>query len=157
VISKIFTVTNIYRLITSDRVGFGDEGFAFTSITSQPVIRDGVASFDDFRLESPSIQMSAVGHYRLNEAIVDAVVVIQPLETVDRIINLIPIVNWILLGKEKRLVVIGAKIKGDISDPEVTITPLDTIAKPVTGILLRTLRLPVDVIISPGKIIPGVN
>ncbi|MDD5475376.1 MAG: AsmA-like C-terminal region-containing protein [Syntrophales bacterium] len=155
VISKILTVTNLYRLIAGERTGILEEGLAYDRITSTITIRDGVARFENLLLESPSIQASSVGSYSVNDRTVDAIVVIQPFETIDRIIGLVPLVNWILLGEERRLVVVAVSVKGDINDPSIRLTPLDTLSRPVTGILLRALRLPIDIVIKPEVMIPG--
>lgn len=153
--SKILTVTNLYRLFAAEPTGFFEQGLSFNRLAVTMEIRDGRATFEDFLLESPSIQASAVGWYDVGEKTIDAVVVIQPLETIDRIIGLIPLVNWILLGQERRLLVVSVKVQGAIEDPSIRLAPLDTISRPVTGILLRTLRLPLDIILRPEVIVPG--
>lgn len=82
---------------------------------------------------------------------------IQPLETVDRVIGLVPVVNWILLGDDQRLIVVSAKVQGDVRNPSITIAPLDSLSDTVSGVLMRTLRLPVDIVKSPKKVIPGMQ
>lgn len=155
VMSKILTVTNLYRLFAAEPTGFFEQGLTFNRLAVTLEIRDGRATFEDFILESPSIQASAVGWYDVGEKTIDAVFVIQPLETIDRIIGLIPLVNWILLGQERRLVVVSVKVQGAVEDPSIRLAPLDSISRPVRGILLRTLRLPVDIILRPEVILPG--
>lgn len=155
VMSKILTATNLYRLFAAEPTGFFEQGLRFDRLAVTLEIRDGTAVFEDFLMESPSIQASAVGEYDVTEKTIDAVVVIQPLETIDRIIGLVPLVNWILLGQERRLVVVSVKVQGPIEDPSIRLAPLDSISRPVTGILLRTLRLPLDIILKPEVMVPG--
>lgn len=156
-LSKIFTVTNVYKLMTNGKVGFMEDGFVYDSISFTADVREGTAHFSDFRLESPSIQMSAVGKFQITDRTIDAVVGIQPLETVDRVIGLVPVVNWILLGDDQRLIVVSAKVQGDVRNPSITIAPLDSLSDTVSGVLMQTLRLPVDIVKSPKKVIPGMQ
>ncbi|MCK9229326.1 MAG: AsmA-like C-terminal domain-containing protein [Syntrophales bacterium] len=155
VMSKILTVTNLYRLFAPEPTGLFEQGLKFNRLAVSLKIRDGMASFEDFLMESPSIQAAAAGCFDVGEKTIDAVIVMQPLETIDRIIGMIPLVNWILLGNERRLVVVSAKVRGPVEDPSIRLTPLDTLSRPVTGILLRTLRLPLDIILKPGVLVPG--
>jgi uncharacterized protein YhdP len=148
-------VTNLYRLFAPEPTGLFEQGLKFNRLAVSLKIRDGMASFEDFLMESPSIQAAAAGCFDVGEKTIDAVIVMQPLETIDRIIGMIPLVNWILLGNERRLVVVSAKVRGPVEDPSIRLTPLDTLSRPVTGILLRTLRLPLDIILKPGVLVPG--
>ncbi len=156
ILSKIFSVLNLYKLVTEREIDLIERGYPYNYISSTLKLRDNTLMFDDFRLDSNSVQLSAVGEYSLASGSIDAVVGIQPLETVDRALNLIPLVGWVLTGDDGRLLVISVKVKGTVDDLSIVPAPLDTLSKPIAGAVLRVLRLPLDLLKRPRDVIvPG--
>lgn len=154
-ISKIFATLNVYKILTTGRVDLLSRGFSYNFISSTFKIRDGVMQFDDFYLDSNSIQFSAVGKYDTSTRMIDAIVGVQPLETIDKAISLVPILGWVLTSDKGGFLVISLDIKGDINDPSVVIAPINTISKPIIRTLLNTLKLPKEIITQPDILIPG--
>ena len=79
-----------------------------------------------------------------------------PTQTMDSVINLIPLVSWVITGDEG-LIVVPVKVNGQLSTPKIELQAIDTLSKPVGGILLRTLKLPVELLTAPKKLLPGVQ
>jgi len=156
-LSKIFSVLNVYKILKSGEFDLIEEGFPYNRISASITIRDGIAKFDDFLFDSNSLQMSSVGRYSINKKEIDAVVTVQPFETIDKVLGLIPVVGWILTGDDNRFVIVNLTVKGKIEDPDIRVAPIDTLSKPVVGILLRTLKLPIEIIRNPQKMIPGMS
>ncbi len=155
-LSKIFGTLNVYKILKSGGAALVEYGFPYNKISSTFTVENGVFSFDDFSMDSNSLPVSAVGHYNLHTDELDAVMAVQALETVDRALGFVPVLGWILTGKDHRLFVVNLKIKGRLDDPSVMIMPIDTVSKPVTDTLLRILKLPGELITDPGRvIIPG--
>ena len=48
----------------------------------------------------------------------------QPLGTIDSLLSKIPVIGYILTGKEKSLVIYYFKVEGTLSDPKVKYVPL---------------------------------
>jgi hypothetical protein len=69
---------------------------------------------------------------------------------VQRIVGKIPVVGHILGGS---LVSIPVKIKGKLSDPEVTFLSPAAVGSAFFGIIERTIKLPITIIepVLPGK------
>ncbi len=156
-LSKIFAVLNPYKIIRSGEIDFAGEGFSYNKMAATFQIRDGILRSDDFYFDSDSLQASAAGSYQTNDKKIDMTVIVQPLETIDKIIGLIPIVGWIVTGEKNRFVVICLKVQGSADNPSITLAPVDTISEPVTGILLRILKLPVEIVRNPRNMIPSLK
>lgn len=154
-ISKIFATLNVYKILTTGKVDLLSRGFSYNFISSTFKIRDGVMQFDDFYLDSNSIQFSAVGKYNTSTRIIDAIVGVHPLETIDKAISLVPLLGWVLTSDNGGFLVISLDIKGDINDPSVVIAPISTVSKPIIRTLLKTLRLPKEIITRPDILVPG--
>jgi len=155
VFSNIFTVLNIYKIIQSRGIDLTSKNFYYNSISSTFHIKDGLMSFDDFYMDSNSLQLSAVGKYSLKTKIVDAAVGVQPLESIDKTINMIPLIGSVLTGKDGKFIVVSLSVKGNIDDPTVEIAPIKTLSKSVGSSLTRALKLPSDVLEKADKIIKG--
>jgi hypothetical protein len=115
-----------------------------------------MVTFNDFYLHSNSLQISAVGKYLIHTHYIDTVMGIEPLQTVDKAINQIPIVGWVLTGEKGTFIVINLHVLGPVDDPSVTSKAAGSLTKSVEDSLLRILKLPQDLITKPGEIIlPG--
>jgi hypothetical protein len=151
-ISKMFTVLNVYKIVKTRKIDLLSEGFSYDRIESSFTVRKGVMKFDDFYFTSDSVQMSVVGEYSIGKRKVNAVAGVQPLETLDRIVSSVPLLGWVMTGEDKKLLVVMLKIQGKIEDPIVVPQPVNTLSKSVTGIVLRSLKLPSELITNPEKV-----
>jgi hypothetical protein len=157
-VSRIFSVLNPYKIIKSGEFDLTHVGFPYNHLSANFTIRDSYVTFDDFYLDSNSLQVSAVGKYILRTKYMDVIMGIQPLETFDKTVSMIPIVGWVLTGDKGTLIVISLKVRGPVDDPSVKYLPAVSISHPVEQSLLRVLQLPVDLLTKPGDVIlPNMN
>jgi hypothetical protein len=155
-LSRIFSVLNPYKIITTGKFDFLRSGFPYSTITATFTIRDSVLTFDDFHLNSNSLQISAVGKYLIRTHYIDTVIGIEPLQTFDKTINQIPIVGWVLTGEKGTFIVIHLRVLGPVDDTSVTSMSAGALTKSVADSLLRILKLPLDIITKPGDVLlPG--
>ena len=155
-LSRIFSVLNPYKIIKTGQFDFLRSGFPYNTITATFTIRDSVLTFDDFHLNSNSLQISAVGKYLIRTHYIDTVMGIEPLQTFDKTISQIPIVGWVLTGEKGVLIVINLHVLGPVDDPSVTSKAAGSLTKSVADSLLRILKLPLDIITKPGDVfLPG--
>ncbi len=154
-VSQVFSLLNVYRIARNQDTDFLSRHFTYNHINTTLTIKDNVVDFDDFTLESNSIQVSAIGKYSLDSKKIDAVMGVQPLESVDRAISMIPVVGWVLTGENGRFIVVSMKVGGTIDDPKVMVAPIDTLSNTVAASLLRSLRLPGKLIEESLKLING--
>ncbi|MEA3470691.1 MAG: AsmA-like C-terminal region-containing protein, partial [Thermodesulfobacteriota bacterium] len=152
-ISKMFKVLNVYKIVKKKKIDLLSEGFSYDRIKSSFEIRNGVMKFDDFHFASDSVQMSVVGEYSLRKREVDAVAGVQPLETLGRIVSSVPLLGWVMTGEDRKLLVVMFKIRGDIEDPAVVPQPVNTLSNSVRGIVLRSMKLPSELITNPENVI----
>ena len=155
-LSRIFSVLNPYKVIKTGDFDFLHSGFPYSTITSTFTIRDSVVTFNNFHLNSNSLQISAVGQYLIRTHYIDMIMGIEPLQTFDKAITQIPIVGWVLTGEKGVFIVINLHVLGAVDDPSVTSMAAGSLTKSVADSLLRILKLPQDLITKPGEVIlPG--
>lgn len=131
-----------------DPIGTGAFGsrVPYRRLTSDHVIEQGVARTENWLLESPAFNVSAVGQVDLVHESVEAVVAVKPFQTVDKLITAIPLAGWVLGGTEGALIAAFYRVTGPLSDPQVTSLPLKSIRRDVFGTFRRLLELPETVV-----------
>jgi uncharacterized protein YhdP len=130
------------KIMKSGGLDLGGERFAYNKLSADLTIDDSVVHFKNLYLDSDSIQLSAVGKYTINTNLIDAIVGVQPLESIDKAVNVIPLLGWVLTGDDDKLFVITMKVMGTTEDPDIRLTPGSTLSQPVADTLLRILKLP---------------
>lgn len=152
-LSQIFSILNITQLFKFQLPDIDQDGMPFSRLSISPRLEKGVFLFDNLQIESPAINMSAIGQLDSLKQSVDFTVGVKPLRTVDILLEKIPLVGWILTGKEKALITALFKVSGPLGDIKVEAVPVSTVSNTVLGILGRALTLPVKLIQDTGTIL----
>jgi hypothetical protein len=144
----LINITEIYRGTVPDLTG---EGLEYKRTKLSGDFRDGKLIVNGWTLNGPSLWMGARGEIDLIDHTLQLFVLVSPFKTVDRIINAIPGLRWVLGG---RLVAIPMEARGELSDPEVIPLAPTAVAQSILDMLGRTLRLPLHII---QPLIPGLD
>jgi uncharacterized protein YhdP len=154
-LSKVFSILNVSQLLKFHLPDMVSGGMPFNKITGDFAIRDGIASTQNLLLDSNAINISTVGKFDLVRNELDLAIGVQPLQTVDKVVSRIPIVGWILTGKDHSLITTYFEAKGPIEDPRVTAVPVKSLAKGVLNIFKRVFELPGRLFTDTGEVIIG--
>ena len=155
VLSKIFSLLNVSQLLKFQLPDMVSGGMPYNNISATFAIQDGIASSKDFYIASDAMNISAVGKIDLVREEVDATFGAQPLQTVERIVNRLPVVGWILSGGKKTFLTTYFEAKGKLDDPSVKAIPAKSIAKGVFNIFIRVFQLPAKLITDTGEVLIG--
>lgn len=137
---SILNVTEIYRGEIPDLTG---EGFAYHSMTASAKLQGGKIIMEECAIDGVSMGIACEGDIDLVEKKIDLLILVAPFKTVDRIVDILPLIGKILGGK---LISIPFKAKGDLNDPNVYPLPPTAVGSGILGILERTLKLPITII-----------
>jgi hypothetical protein len=155
VLSKIFSILNVSQLFKLQLPDMARDGMPYNAITASVACKDGIMSTSDLKIDSNSINISAIGNANLIKEELDLTVGVKPLQTVDKVVSKIPLVGWVLTGKDKTLLTAWYEVKGSWSDPQITGIPISSLSRGVLGIFQRLLGLPGKIITDTGEIILG--
>ena len=139
-ILSILNVTEIYRGEVPDLTG---QGFAYRSMTAKAVLKDDKLIMQECSLDGVSMGIVCEGNIDLVKKEMDLIVLVAPFKTVDRIVDIIPVVGHVLGGK---LISIPFQAKGALGDPYVIPLAPKAVGTEMLGILERTLKLPITII-----------
>ena len=112
-LSKVFSILNVSQLFKLTLPDMVSEGMPYNDIKATMAFKDGTVSTDDLFITSNAMNMSLVGKNDFINDNMDFTLGIQPLQTVDKVVSHIPIVGWILTGKEKACSPATLKLKGN--------------------------------------------
>lgn len=154
-LSKVFSILNVSQLFRFRLPDMVSEGMPYTEINGTVSIRDGIITTNDLFVSSNAMNISFVGKHDLINDNLDLTVGVQPLQTVDKVVSHIPIVGWILTGKEKTMISTYFEIKGKSSSPNVTAIPVSSLGKGVLGIFKRVFQLPAKLFTDTGEVVLG--
>ncbi len=154
-LSKVFSILNVSQLLRFKLPDMTSGGMPYSSIKGSIAVKDGILSTQDLFISSNAINVSIVGKADIVKEELDLTLGAQPLQTVDKIVNRIPIVGWLLTGKDKDLLTAYFEAKGKWSDPQVSAIPVKSMSKGILNIFIRAFELPVKLFTDTGEVILG--
>ncbi|MCF6178647.1 MAG: AsmA-like C-terminal domain-containing protein, partial [Geopsychrobacter sp.] len=149
--AQIFSLLNVSQLFKFKLPDMDKEGLPLSLFEGSGRMTNGTLYFDDMKITSPAINISAVGQIDTLNKTIDSTLGIKPLRTVDIILSNVPLFGWVLTGKEKALITALFTLKGPIDNPKVTAAPASSVASTALGIIGRTLGLPFRIIKKTGE------
>lgn len=155
VLSKVFSILNVSQLFKLKLPDMVSEGMPYNSIRATVAIKDGVVSTNDLFVASNAMNMSLIGKHDFIRDNLDLTLGIQPLQTVDKVVSHIPIVGWILTGKDKSLITTYFEIKGKSDNPKVSAIPVKYLGRGVLDIFKRVFQLPAKLVTDTGEVVLG--
>ncbi|HOC38349.1 MAG TPA: AsmA-like C-terminal domain-containing protein [Thermodesulfobacteriota bacterium] len=153
VLSKIFSLLNVSRIFSQDYTNLLESGIPYNRITGSFELSNGVARTESIFLDSAAMKMNALGTIDLSERFVDMEIAVEPLETVDKVLDKIPIVGTVLMGKEGAFVVSYYKLEGPLNDPKLDSIVFQSLGRKGQGIVRRIFQIPENILSPPGKLI----
>jgi uncharacterized protein YhdP len=127
-----------------------EEGVPFDFIKIKASIKEGVVSSDKMILESKALNAAGKGRLDLNKKWIDLGIAIQPLGTIDSIISKLPIVGYIIAGKDKKITLYYFEVKGPLSNVEVVQKPIKNLVNGTLNIFKRILLTPAHIFEDMG-------
>ena len=127
--------------------GIPKEGFYFESIQAHTAIDKGILKTENAIMKSPVINAVASGSLDLNENMADYSLGVQPLETLDTMVSKIPVLGYILTGKDKKFLTYYFRVKGPLNEkgPEVKYVPFKNLGKGTASALKRLFLTPIRI------------
>jgi hypothetical protein len=142
ILSKIFSILNVSQLLKGRLPDLRTKGLPYHQILANFYVKDGVASTDDFLVDSDAMRITLLGKVDLGKNWIDVRVGVHPLVTIDTILSNVPIAGYILTGKDKAFISYFYEVKGSLDDPKIEAIPLKSIEEPSWGVIKRLLETP---------------
>ncbi len=126
------------------------KGFYFNKLEAYVEVNHGIIETENLVMKSPIFNAAAKGKVDLVDKYVDYGVAAQPMETIDTVLSLIPVVGYILTGDDKSILVYYFEVKGNLFQPEVRHVPLKSLGSGTIDIFKRLL-------FTPGRLVKDIS
>ncbi|HUJ88997.1 MAG TPA: AsmA-like C-terminal domain-containing protein, partial [Syntrophorhabdales bacterium] len=140
-LAKIFQVLSPMGILKIPDLA--KEGFSYHVIKASGNLQDGKVTIKEALVDSSATDLVFNGEIDLIDKRIDAVVLVVPFRTIDRIINFIPLVRYVMAG---RLVAIPVRVTGDLENPEVTPFSPSAVGAGLLDTVKRIFHLPLKLI-----------
>jgi uncharacterized protein YhdP len=142
ILSKIFSILNVSQLLKGRLPDLKTKGLPYHQMLANIYVKDGVASTDDFLVDSDAMRITLLGKVDLGKNLIDARIGVHPLVTIDTVLSHVPIAGYILTGKDKGFISYFYQVKGNLDDPKIDAIPLKSLEESSWGIIKRLLGTP---------------
>ncbi len=123
IMPKLLGLLNPLRVITLDLPNFTKKGMLYKKARADFVIKKGVIHTNNIVIDGKEMRILWVGSVDIKKNTIDSFMAVQPFETVDKIlgntVGRIPLIGEIIVGKDRKLLVLYYKVEGDLKDPDV--------------------------------------
>jgi len=117
-------------------------GVPFKTIFTDFKGKGGLFYTDNFVLKGPVMDITASGSVQFGAGTLDLQVGMFPFDTVDWVLNHIPVIGERIGSGTGKMVAAYFHVKGPISDPSILPQPLSS----VTNFIIKTLGMPINII-----------
>ena len=137
--AKLFNT--IFSILNISPTGLNLSGFAFQNGKLLYTIEGDNLIINPLRIDGKGSNMVAKGLFNLAQNEINLYVQVSILDTINTVINELPIINYIILGEDKKMSV-NMVLQGDIKNPSVSLDNKRDLIQEPFNIIVRTLRLP---------------
>ncbi len=151
IFSKLFSLLNVYRIFRQDYSKLFSSGMPYDTIQSTFTIDQGIARTEGMVLKSPAMKMDGVGDINLAKETLDMEVAVQPLEIVDKVVGIIPLVGHVLKDEKGAVIVTYYKVTGTFENPEWKTMVFGSLGRKGQSIFKQIFNLPETILNWNGK------
>ena len=142
ILSKIFSILNVSQLFKGRLPDLATKGLPYHQILGNFHVKDGVATTDDFLVDSDAMRITLLGKIDLGKNLIDVRIGVHPLVTIDTILSSVPIAGYILTGEDKGFISYFYQVRGNLDDPKIEAIPFKIVEESTWGIIKRLLGTP---------------
>lgn len=151
-LSKLFSILNVSQLFKFKLPDMVSDGMPYNQINASFSLRDGLVTTDDLFIDSNAMNISMIGQFDLVKEQMNVTVGVKPLQTIDKVVSHIPVLGWVLTGKNKSLITTYFQATGSLDNPEVKSITAKSMAKGVFNIFSRLFSLPAKLVTNTGEV-----
>lgn len=149
--TRLLSLLSLTEILRGDLPDFRSEGLAYNRMAADLEVRGGKLAIHRWYFDGRTLWMGARGEIDLSRLELDAVVMVSPFKTFDRIVSQIPGLRWVLGG---RLVAIPFQVQGELNDPRIIPMHPAAVGTGLAETFMRLLTLPLSII---QPFVPGLD
>ncbi len=143
---KLLNYLSLKNILTLRLANFSKRGLKYKAINGAIAIKDGIMATTKPIIFKGELNMVFQGIYDIKQNNIDGTLGIKTFTLINKIISKIPIVGWILTGKDKSFSIMTFSVKDKLNNPLIAPMPIKSIGKGVLNIIRRSLTFPFEVV-----------
>jgi len=145
-LAKLLNYLNLKNILTLNLANFSKKGLKYKKIGGEIVIKNGTVATVKPIVLAGKLDMMFQGRYKIKQKDINGIVGIKTFTLINKIVSKIPIVGWILTGKDKSFSIMTFSVKGKPKNPSITPLPIKSVGIGLLNIIKRSLTFPFEVI-----------
>lgn len=145
-LSKLLHYLSVKNILTLNFTNIIKRGLKFNQIHGSLALENGVLLTVNPLVMTGDLNMVFIGKYYIDKGNVDGILGIKTFALINKIVSHVPIVGWILTGKDKSFSVLSFSVKGKINKPYILPLPVESIGGGLLNIIERSLTFPFKLI-----------
>jgi hypothetical protein len=144
--AKLLSLLNVTDMFRDKIPDLQTEGFHYDSLIVKGIMGNGIITITPAKLEAPIMQIVANGTIELPSEKIDLQVLVAPLQTINKIQKMLPVIRQII---PTSLAALPVEVKGDFADIKVRTLSMSAIGTRVFNVMVDALSTPVRVLEGP--------
>jgi hypothetical protein len=149
--ARLFALLNLTEIYRGTLPDFNSRGLDYKRLSAAIEVKEGKIMVKDWTIDGRTVWIGSRGEIDIATQEIDFTIMVSPFKTIDRIINSIPGLRWILGG---RLVAIPMKALGHLEDPQIVPLSPAAVGTSILEMVERTLMLPIEIF---QPLVPGIE
>jgi hypothetical protein len=149
--ARLFALLNLTEIYRGTLPDFSSRGLDYKRMSAAIEVKEGKVLVNNWSIDGRTVWIGSRGEIDIATKEIDFTVMVSPFKTIDRIINSIPGLRWILGG---RLVAIPMKAVGHLEDPQIVPLSPAAVGTSILEMIERTLMLPIEIF---QPLVPGIE
>ncbi len=134
-------INTVPSLLTFKAPGFNEDGFSLNKMMLDFIYKNGVITFKKIDIDGKSTDVIGHGIYNTKNSSINLTLQLSILKSLSSVVKNIPIVNYIILGKDNKFYT-NISVSGDIDNLKIKTNILKDTAITPLDIIKRTLQTP---------------
>ena len=141
-LAKVLSLLNVTNLFKGQIPDMRTTGFHYDSLFAKGAMEKGILTIAPAKLEAPIMEVVTNGTIDIPREKVKLQVLVAPLQTVNKIQKILPIVRSII---PSNIVAVPVEVSGNFSDIKVRVMPMSAITRSVFNVMVDALATPVRI------------
>jgi hypothetical protein len=151
--AKVIRLLDLPRLLAG-QAEVSEKGMPFDCMSGRVVVKNGIAEFQDYRLDSEIMKITAAGKYDIpNDNYYDMTMVVTPFGSSETLLQSIPLFGKLFAGEREGFSTAFFEIEGPLTDPKVRWIPSKSLESGITGTAKLAFDFMKNVIMFPKEVI----
>ncbi|MDX1776186.1 MAG: AsmA-like C-terminal region-containing protein, partial [Desulfobulbales bacterium] len=142
-LAKLLSFLNVTAMFKGQIPDLRTKGFHYDSLVVRGTMEQGILTVAPARIDAPAMEIAAHGTVDIPRQRINLLVLVAPLQTVNRLQKMLPIIGKIV---PESIIAVPAEITGDFTDIKVRPLSMSAFSRSIFGTMVNILTTPLRVL-----------